>query len=126
MSALCCAAVIMELAKRVRVEDAFTMMHILVNLIIIQGCFIMMHGPVNLIKMGQSYFVYHKYIAKGMGIFLNSIKVLKLQVLLQLYYSFVSPYLIYCSEVWGTASDIHIKPLIKLHIKKNNNKFFPI
>ena len=46
-------------------------------------------------------------IAKGMGILLNARKVLKIKVLLQLYHSFVYPYLIYCSEVWGNASDIH-------------------
>ena len=36
----------------------------------------------------------------------------KIKVLLQLYNSFVFPYLIYCSEVWGNASDIHLHPLI--------------
>ena len=56
-------------------------------------------------------------IAKGMGILLKARKVLKIQVLLQLYHSFVFPYLIYCSEVWGTASDIHIQPLIILQKK---------
>ena len=57
-------------------------------------------------------------IAKGMGILLNARKVLKIKVLLQLYHSFVYPYLIYCSEVWGNASDIHPHPLIILQ-KKN-------
>ena len=33
------------------------------------------------------------------------------KVLLQVIHYFVFPYLIYCSEVGGTASDIHIKPL---------------
>ena len=28
--------------------------------------------------------------------------------------SFVFPYLIYCSEVWGTTSNIYLEPLIKL------------
>ena len=56
-------------------------------------------------------------IAKGMGILLKARKVLKIQVLLQLYHSFIFPYLIYCSEVWGTASDIHIQPLIILQKK---------
>ena len=56
-------------------------------------------------------------IAKGMGILLKSIKVLKIKVLLQLYNSFVFPYLIYCSDVWGNASDIHLQPLIILQKK---------
>ena len=42
---------------------------------------------------------------------------LKIKVLLQLYHSFVYPYLIYCSEVWGNASDIHLHPLIILQKK---------
>ena len=56
-------------------------------------------------------------IAKGMGILLKARKVLNKKVLLLLYYSFVFPYLIYCSEVWGTASDIHLQSLIKLQKK---------
>ena len=57
-------------------------------------------------------------IAKGMGILLKARKVLKIKVLLQLYNAFVFPYLIYCSEVWGNASDIHLQPLIILQKKK--------
>ena len=56
-------------------------------------------------------------IAKAMGILLKARKVLKIKVLLQLYNSFVFPYLIYCSEVWGNASDIHLQPLIILQKK---------
>ena len=56
-------------------------------------------------------------IAKGMGIILKARKVLKKTVLYQLYNSFVFPYLIYCSEVWGTASNIHLQPLNKLQKK---------
>ena len=56
-------------------------------------------------------------ISKGMGILLKVRKVLKIQVLLQLYHYFVFPYLVYCSEVWGTASDIHLHPLIILQKK---------
>ena len=47
-----------------------------------------------------------------MGIILKARKVLKKKVLLQLYHSFVTPYLIYCLEIWGNASDIHLQPLI--------------
>ena len=40
-------------------------------------------------------------ISKGMGIILKARKVLKRKVLLQLYHSFVIPYLIYCVEILG-------------------------
>ena len=50
-----------------------------------------------------------------MGIYLlKARKVLNKKVLLPLCHSFVFPYLIYCSEVWVTASDIHLQSLIKL------------
>ena len=52
-----------------------------------------------------------------MGILLKARKVLNKKVLLQLYHSFVFPYLIYYAEVWGTASDIHLQSLIKLQKK---------
>ena len=49
-----------------------------------------------------------------MGIILKARKVLKKKVLLQLYHSFLTPYLIYCLEILGNASDIHVhlQPLI--------------
>ena len=47
-----------------------------------------------------------------MGILFKAIIVLKESVLHQLYYSYIFSYLIYCSEVWGTASQIHLQPLI--------------
>ena len=56
-------------------------------------------------------------ISKGMGIILKARKVLKRKVLLQLYHSFVIPYLIYCVEIWGNASDIHLHQLITTHKK---------
>ena len=55
--------------------------------------------------------------SKGMGIILKARKFLKKKVLLQLYYSFVTPYLIYCLEIWGNASDIHLQPLIKTNTR---------
>ena len=54
-------------------------------------------------------------ISKGMGIIIKARKVLKKKVLLRLYYSFVTPYRIYCLEIWGNASDIHLQPLITTH-----------
>ena len=52
-----------------------------------------------------------KNISKGMGIILKARKVMKKKVLLQLYHSFVTPYLIYCLETWGNAFGIHLQPL---------------
>ena len=56
-------------------------------------------------------------IGKCMGILLKARKVLKNSVLHQLYYSYIFPYLICCSEVWGTDSQIHLQTLIKLQKK---------
>ena len=53
-------------------------------------------------------------ISKGIGIILKARKVLKKKALLQLYHSFVTPYLIYCSKIWGNTSDIHLQPLIRI------------
>ena len=51
------------------------------------------------------------------GYFFKARKVLKKGVLHQLYYSYMFPYLIDCSEVWGTASQNPLQPLIKLQEK---------
>ena len=48
---------------------------------------------------------------------LKTRKVLQKTVLYKLYNSFVFACLIYCSEVCGTASNIHLQPLIKLQNK---------
>ena len=58
-------------------------------------------------------------ISKGMGIILKARKVLKRKVLLQLYHSFVIPYLIYCVEIWGNASDIHTPAPAYYNTEKN-------
>ena len=59
-------------------------------------------------------------ISKSRGIILKARKVQKKKVLLQLYHSFVTPFLIYCLEICGNASDIHLQPLIT-----TQNKSFP-
>ena len=60
-----------------------------------------------------------------MGIILKARKNLKKKVLLQLYNSFVAPYLIYCLEIWGNASDIHLQPLISTHKQLLGLLLFP-
>ena len=56
-------------------------------------------------------------ISKGFGIILRARKFFNKSALLKLYNFFVLPYLIYCVEIWGNASEIHILPIITL--KKN-------
>jgi hypothetical protein len=55
-----------------------------------------------------------KKIAPFVGIFAKIRAHLNLNMLRQLYYSFVYPHLIYCVEVWGLANLTHLLPLYKL------------
>ena len=52
-------------------------------------------------------------ISKAMGIIIKARKYLNKKSLVNLYHSFVFPYLTYCIEIWGNASDIHLDALIK-------------
>ena len=56
-------------------------------------------------------------IAKGFGIILRGRKFFNRKTLQNLYHSFIFPYLIYCVEIWGSASDAHLLPLILLQKK---------
>ena len=56
-------------------------------------------------------------IAKGFGIILRTRKFFNRKTLQNLYHSFIFPYLIYCVEIWGSASDAHLLPLILLQKK---------
>ena len=56
-------------------------------------------------------------IAKGFGIILRARKFFNKKTLLNLYYAFIFPYLIYCVEIWGNAANIYLDPLIKLQKK---------
>ena len=53
-------------------------------------------------------------IAKGIGIICRARKFYSKSALINLYYAFILPYLIYCVEVWGNALSTHTQPLIKL------------
>ena len=55
-------------------------------------------------------------IAKGFGIILRGRKFFNRKTLQNLYHSFIFP-LIYCVEIWGSASDAHLLPLILLQKK---------
>ena len=52
-------------------------------------------------------------IAKGIGIICRARKFFSKSALINLYYTFIFPYLIYCVEVWGNALSTHTQPLIK-------------
>ena len=56
-------------------------------------------------------------IAKGFGIILRARRFFNRKTLLNLYHSFIFPYLIKCVEIWGNAADIYLLPLIKLRKK---------
>ena len=56
-------------------------------------------------------------ISKAMGIIIKVRKHLNKISFVNLYHSFVFPYLTYCIEIWGNASDIHLDTLIK-NLKK--------
>ena len=55
-----------------------------------------------------------KKIAKSVGIISRARQILSPDVLKQLYFSFLYPYLIYCIEAWGLAPDITLYPIFKL------------
>ena len=50
-------------------------------------------------------------ISKGIGIMYKARNYANKNALLGLYHSYIYPYLIYCIESWGTASNCHIDPL---------------
>ena len=53
-------------------------------------------------------------IANGIGIICRARKLFSKSPLINIYYAFIFPYLIYCVEVWGNALNNHTQPLIKL------------
>ena len=56
-------------------------------------------------------------ISKFIGILYKIQRFLDTNMLIQMYHSFVFPYLIYCVEIWRNASAIHLDPLIKIQKK---------
>ena len=53
-------------------------------------------------------------ISRGMGIIIKSRKFLYKQTLLNLYYSFIYPYFIYCNQVWGNTYKTYLQKLTLL------------
>ena len=58
-----------------------------------------------------------KKVSRGIGIISKAKPFLNRKSLVDLYYAFVYPYLIYCVEVWGNAADIHLNPIFLLQKK---------
>ena len=56
-----------------------------------------------------------KKLAKSIGIISLARKTLNQKTLIQLYYSFVFPYLTYCIPIWGKSPDSTIWPIFRLH-----------
>ena len=50
-------------------------------------------------------------IAKGIGIICRARKFFSKSALINLYYAFKFPYLIYCVEVWGNALSTHTQTI---------------
>ena len=56
-------------------------------------------------------------ISKTIGLFYKMRQYLGRTALVNLYYSLVFPYFIYCNEIWGNASSVHLDPIIKIQKK---------
>ena len=56
-------------------------------------------------------------VARSLGILYKLRRYLPLKNLIDLYYTFVYPYLVYCNLVWGNTFEIHLKPLVILQKK---------
>ena len=56
-------------------------------------------------------------ISKGIGIIFKARAILDKKSLMNLYYSYIYPYLIHCIEVWGTAFKTHLDPLFLVQKK---------
>ena len=56
-------------------------------------------------------------VSKGIGIMFKARNYLKRNALVNLYYSFIYPYLIYCIEAWGNAINCYLKQLYVIQKK---------
>ena len=56
-------------------------------------------------------------ISKGIGIMYQARKHLTKKTMVNLYISYIYPYLIYCVESWGNVSNCHLDPLFILQMK---------
>ena len=65
-------------------------------------------------------------ISKGIGIMYKARQFLSKRALLDLYYGYVYPYMTYCIEVWGCASQSQLNCIFLLPTNSTNYGFFPL
>ena len=65
-----------------------------------------------------------KKISKAIGIIHRARTFLDKITLKNLYHSFVFPYLIYCTEIWGNSATIHLNPIIIWQKKMYSSYYF--
>ena len=53
-------------------------------------------------------------MAKSIGIINKTHNFLSKNTLRNIYYTFIYPYRIYCTVIWGNTNGIHLDPLIKI------------
>jgi len=53
-------------------------------------------------------------VARGVGILARARKFFSIKTLINLYYAFIHPYLLYCVEIWGNTCTTYTDPLFKL------------
>ena len=64
--------------------------------------------------MDSTYKLRQSKISNGIGIMYKARNYINKKALLGLYHSYIYPYLIYCIESWGNASNCHIDHLYML------------
>ena len=69
-----------------------------------------------IIDDGLNFKLHIEYIrlkmSKSLGILSRARKILMQKTLLDLYYTFIYPYLTYCNEVWGNVNPTTLMPLV--------------
>ena len=56
-------------------------------------------------------------VSKGIGIMYRARSYLTKSSLRKLHFSYIYPYLIYCTEIWGISPQSHLRPLLLLQKK---------
>ena len=70
------------------------------------------------------HITYVKKISKCIGIMYKARQFLSKRALLDLYYAYIYPYMTYCIEVWGCASQTQLNCIFLLQKNSANNEFF--
>ena len=65
-------------------------------------------------------------VSYGIGILFKARNFLKSNALVNLYYSFIYPYLLYCIEAWGNAINCYLNQLYLIQYNYNNIIIIPL